>query len=990
MAWSGRISCIICIRIELREFINFSDIPAVAAKVNGMTNHILLALILCAGICGVIPGWAAEPAIALEEGWQNPPNHSRLLAYWWWLNGNVTKASVTRDLEEMKSKGFGGALLCDANGASQDDNDTVPHGPTFFTPEWRELYKHALREAGRLGLQISLNIQSGWNLGGPTVTAEDAAHKYVWSEVKVAGPTNLILKLPTPKARDNFFRDIAVVAFLLQTNKPHPPLKNWKQKALQESLQPFSAPDSSPLFAEIPTALGEEDARSSEVVELTSGMEADGTLHWAVPAGEWQVLRLGYTIGDHSYVSTSSDGWQGFALDVYSAAAFQNYWRKVVEPLIQDAGPLAGKSLKYLHADSWEVELANWTPALCDEFKKRRGYDMTPWLPVLTGRIVNSREESDSFLNDYRRTLGDLAIDGHFRLFRDNAHKHGLLFHPESGGPHAVPIDAQQCLGWNDAPMSEFWAWSWRHRMGDANRFFVKQPASAAHTYGRNLVLAEGFTTIGPHWQEKLWDNLKPSFDKALCEGLNVLVWHAFVCSPEEMGLPGQQYFAGTHLNPNVTWWEKSVPFFDYINRCQWMLQQGDFVADVLYYYGDHIPNFTQHKRTDPAQCQPGYDYDVITAEALIGRTSVRNGKIVLPDGMSYRVLVLPDREAISLPVLEKISELVKAGATVIGPKPLRGQSLKDKVATDEKIQKIADKLWGGQTGKGRVMSGKNSREVLRADGVPLDCEFTDATGDFDYIHRATGKAEIYFVANRTNAAAFANVAFRVTGKAPELWNPVTGEFKFASAYRKKDGRTWVPLGFSPCGSWFVVFRDAAVRHPATGELNSVSFKPVREIAGPWTVHFDPKWGGPETVQFDLLVSWPARPEPGIKFYSGTAVYEKTFDLPPPAPHAKFKPLFLDLGNLRELAEVKVNGKSCGIAWCPPFRVEITDAVKAGVNKLQVEVVNFWPNRIIGDATLRPEQRLTRTNIRKLTAKTPLEEAGLFGPVQLLETETEH
>ena len=466
--------------------------------------------------------FAALAVPSLESGWENPPLNARLRAYWWWLNGNVTKASITRDLEEMKAKGFGGAVLFDANGATQDGNAAVPHGPTFFTPEWRELYKHTLREAGRLGLEISLNIQSGWNLGGPVVTAEDAAKKYVWSEVKISGGARLQLQLPPPQARENFYRDTAVVAFRLKNSASHPPLKNWKQKALQESLQPFSSPDSSPLFAEIPGTPGEEDAGAAEVLDLTAKLGMDGILRWDAPPGDWQVLRFGYTIGDHAYVSTGSDGWSGFAIDVYSTTAFQHYWDKIVEPLIADAGSLAGKSLKYLHTDSWEIELANWTPTLHDEFQKRHGYDLTPWLPVLAGRIVNSRAESDRFLFDYRKTLGDLAIDGHYRLFRDNAHQHGLGIHPESGGPHAVPIDAQRCLGWDDAPMSEFWAWSWTHRIGDENRFFVKQPASAAHTYGHKLIFAEGFTTIGPNWQETIWDNLKPTFDKALCEGLNV------------------------------------------------------------------------------------------------------------------------------------------------------------------------------------------------------------------------------------------------------------------------------------------------------------------------------------------------------------------------------------------------------------------------------------------------------------------------------------
>ena len=926
----------------------------------------------------------AAAASTLEHGWDTPPIEARLRAYWWWLNGNVTKASITRDLEQMKAKGFGGAVLIDAGGATQEGNDPVPHGPTFFTPEWRGLYKHALAEAARLGLELSLNIQSGWNLGGPVVSKEDAAKKYVWAETRLPGGGKVQLKLAEPASREGFYRDIAVLAYQIKANASgHAALKNWKQKALLASLEPFSAPDSSPLFEEIPAPPGEADAQATGVLDLTAQLGADGVLRWDAPTGEWQVFRFGYTIGDHAHVSTSSEGWGGFAIDVYSASAFQHYWDKIVEPLITDAGPLAGTTLKYLHTDSWEIELANWTPALREEFQKRHHYDLLPWLPVLAGRIVNSRTESDRFLFDYRKTLGDLAIDGHYRLFRDNAHKHGLLIHPESGGPHAVPIDAQRCLGWDDAPMSEFWGWSWMHRIGDANRFFVKQPASAAHTYGHPLVFAEGFTTIGPNWQEKLWDNLKPAFDKAVCEGLNVLVWHAFVCSPEETGIPGQQYFAGTHLNPKVTWWEKSAPFFSYINRNQWMMQQGHFAADVLYYYGDQVPNFAQHKHTDPAHILPGYDYDVITEEALIERASVRGGRILLPDGMNYRMLVLPDRDVISLPALKKIHEMVIAGATVIGPKALRGETLENYQATDEEVKRIADDLWDGHPGTGRVITGKSARDVLLADGVRPDCEFLGAGGvPLDYLHRISGDTDIYFVANPTNFTVDATVAFRVKGKAPELWNAVTGEHQFAAAYQEQDGRTQVPLEFSPYGSWLVVFRAASSTHPAVSNANQPVLKRLQGVECPWTVHFDPHWGGPETARFDELVSWTTRPEPGIKYYSGTGVYERTFDLPEiPTTGSR---LYLDLGKVRELAEVKVNGQSCGIVWCPPWRVDITSAVKSGPNQLQIDVVNFWPNRIIGDASQPASQRMTRTNIRKLTAQTPPEPAGLFGPVTLL------
>jgi hypothetical protein len=477
-----------------------------------------------------------------------------------------------------------------------------------------------------------------------------------------------------------------------------------------------------------------------------------------------------------------------------------------------------------------------------------------------------------------------------------------------------------------------------------------------------------------------LWDNLKPTFDKACCEGSNFLFWHEFVCSPAEQGLPGIQYFAGTHLNPNVTWWSRSQPFFDYINRCQYLLQQGRFVADVCYYYGDHVPNFAQHKRTDPASVLPGYDYDVITEEALLTRASVRDGRMVLPDGMSYRVLVLRDHVAISLPVLRTVSELVEAGATVVGPKPVEGMSLQD---DDAEVQQIADSLWDA----GRVVSDATARQVLSAAGVEPDVEFAGGNEetDLDWIHRRDGEADIYFVANRNKFAESVVGIFRVAGRTPELWNPVNGQRQFAAAYTEADGRTSVPLDFAPCGSWFVVFRESSARHPATAENNAERFSTLGSMHGPWQVTFDPTWGGPGTVEFADLVSWPERDEPGVKFYSGTAVYRQTLDLSDDAlPASSDARLWLDLGTVRELAEVKINGRSCGIVWAPPFRVDISDSVRAGVNRLEIEVVNFWPNRIIGDDALPPEQRLTRTNIRKLTKDTPLMPSGLLGPVRVL------
>ena len=945
----------------------------------GRSSIFAALLIACAGLSHPL-------AATVDEDWKIPPPEARLRAYWWWLNGNVTKESITHDLTEMKAKGFGGAVIFDAGGAQQEGNGKVPHGATFFSSEWRELYKHTLREAARLGLEMSLNIQSGWNLGGPMVKAEDAAKKLVWSETSVHGPGQSAVKLAVPAHKDAFYRDIAVVA-LRKKSPPaeHAPIQNLAEKAMLKTLH-FSTPDTAPLLTDAPAKPGEEDARVADVLDLTKRLAPGGTLSWNAPAGEWDVFRFGFTVGDHAQVSTSSDGWGGYALDVLDDGAFKRYWDAVVEPLIADAGPLAGKTLRYLHTDSWEVEAINWTPSLREEFRARRGYDLLPWLPVIAGRIVNSRDESNRFLDDFRKTLGDLTIDHHYRLFRDWAHKHGLEIHPESGGPHAVPIDAQRCLGWDDAPMSEFWAESWKHRIGDANRFFVKQPASAAHTYGHRFVVAEGFTSIGPHWQERLWENLKPAFDHACSEGLNRLVWHAFVCSPASEGVPGQQYFAGTHCNPNVTWWEKGAPFFTYLNRCQFMLQRGLPVADALYYYGDHVPNFAQLRASDPAKLGAGYDYDVITEEAILTRLAMRDGRLGFGDGTSYRLLVLPDHPAISLPVLKKLRDLVAAGATIIGSQPKQASGLGGFPKADAEVKTIGAEMWNRPAGKGRVVAGKTAREVLLADGIAPDFEFaggTDAKTEIEWVHRRDGDAEIYFVANRGKRDERVRCTFRIAGKAPELWDAVSGARRFATDYEEKDARTTLPLDFAPCGSVFVVFREASAAHPPKHRPNAAEFAPREELAGAWTVAFDPKWGGPAKAEFAKLESWMQRPEEGIRFYSGTATYRQRFDLP---ANLAGKPLAIDLGDVRELAEVRLNGRSLGVVWSPPFRVELpAGALKPAGNLLEIEVVNFWPNRTIGDASLPPEKRLTKTNVHELSAKTPLMVSGLLGPVWLLE-----
>jgi hypothetical protein len=939
-----------------------------------------------------VPLCARPAADLLASNFQTPPQGYGIRCWWWWLNGNVTKEAITRDLEEMKAKGYSGACIVDAGGADQRGNRQVPEGPMFGSPAWRDLYRHALREAARLGLVLSLNIQSGWNLGGPDVTPAEATKLITWSEARIKGPLAYHEKIPQPESRDGFYRDIATLAFRAKALPGRRPIRDLADKAAFK--EGFSAADTRHLLTDVPAEPGGEDARFNEIVNLTDRMSPDGTLNWEVPSGEWVVLRFGYTPSG-ARVSTASGRWQGRVIDYLSEKYFMRYWNANVEPLLRDAGPLAGKTLRYLQTDSWEVGGINWTDDFAAEFSARRGYDLIPYLPVIAGRIVESRDVSNRFLADFRKTIGNLISDRHYRVFAREARRHGLGIQPESAGPHTGPFDGLKDYGHSELMMSEFWAVS-PHRPTPERRFFVKQAASAAHIYDRRLVGAEGFTTIGPQWDDVLWASQKPSFDHEVCAGLNLLFTHTFTCSPKEMGVPGQEYFAGTHFNPQVTWWDMAAGPVGYFNRTQFIAQQGRFVADVLYYYGDHVPNVARLKEDDPAKALPGYDYDITDEEVLL-RLGVKGGRVALPHGPQYRLLVLPDHRVLSLAALRKVRELVEAGATVLGPKTERTASLTGYPQGETEVRRLADELWGvagtpageRRVGRGRVVWGKTAREVLEGDGVTPDFETGGAAAGaaFDYIHYILGDDDFYFISNQSGQPQKAECAFRASGRAPEIWDPLTGEAREAKAFRQEGGRTLVPLEFAPYGGFFVVFRRAIpTTRNGTAPTNFPSPVPVVTIDGPWEVHFDPKWGGPESVRFDKLVSWTARPEEGVRFYSGRATYRAEFDYQG-EPNDGGR-LLLDLGDVRDvgIARVRLNGRDLGVVWTPPFRVGVAGLLRQKGNVLEVDVANSWRNRLVGDRDLPEDRRFTKTNIT-IRKEWGLLDSGLLGPVQILAVE---
>ncbi len=952
-----------------------------------MLSRILLFLSLTITLCPSPCSANASAPDTLARQFADPPRSAGVRCWWWWLNSNVTKQAITRDLEAMHEKGFSGAMIFDAGGANQRGNAQVPAGPTFAGPEWTELYLHALREAHRLGLKIGLSIQSGWNLGGPFVTPDFAAKKLTCSETQIEGPAEYDRKLPLPDHRGPCYKDICVLAYPLKSGQKPRPIENLNLKAAFSEIG-MSAPDTRFLLDGLQPVHGEQYTILKEIRNLTSKIKPDGTLKWSVPKGNWTVLRFGYAT-TNARVSTSSAGWNGPVIDYLSEQAFNRYWSHVVEPLLEKAGPLVGTTLTHLETDSWECGGMNWTPDLPAQFKKYRGYDPIPYLPVIAGKIVKSRQASNAFLADFRKTIADCVSDNHYKVFAEHAARHKLGIQPESAGPHAGPIDGIKNYCHSDITMSEFWVPS-PHRPTSRQRFFVKQAASAAHIYGKKLVAAESFTSIGPHWNDVLWQSQKPSMDHEFCSGLNMIFFHTFTCSPEEMGMPGQEYFAGTHINPQVTWWDYADAFVNYINRVQYIVQRGKFVADVLYYYGDHVPNIFPLKESDPAGVLPGYDYDVTNEEILL-ELKVVAGKILVPGGVRYRLLALPDHKVLSLAALEKVEHLLQKGATILGPKPQRLVSLVGGESAQKRFHTLAVKIWGespsesGQKkiGKGRLIWGKNARTVLQADAVMPDFEAIDAeTRVFDYIHYTINDVNVYFVCNQTDRPHQINCAFRITGRQPQIFDPLTGRARPAEAFTQTNHRTTLPLRFDPYGSFFVLFRKPIPKTQQGSEnSNFHHLKTVKQIRGPWQVSFDPNWGGPPSVIFDELTDWSQHQNPGIKYYSGKAVYRNTFALP---DIDKSRRYWLVLNCVKDvgIASVKINGKEIGTTWTKPFRLEVTNAIKPSQNRLIITVVNSWRNRLVGDRRKPQNRRYTKTNIA-IRKEWKLTESGLLGPVKL-------
>jgi hypothetical protein len=728
-----------------------------------------------------------------------------------------------------------------------------------------------------------------------------------------------------------------------------------------------------------PTVPAAEAVRKAEVVDLTAKMRPDGTLDWTPPAGNWVVLRIGCSLTGQQNRPASPEA-TGLEVDKLNKGYVKAYFDNYLDQYKDATGGLMGKrGLQYVITDSWEAGVANWTNDMIAEFAKRRGYDMKPWLPALTGRVVESAEATDRFLWDFRKTLTEMTAEYHYDQLTDLLAARGMARYTESHeNGRAFIADGMEVKAKSAIPMSAMWT-AQANRPSSQFDADIRESASVAHIYGQNLVAAESLTAGSGAWSFSP-ETLKPTADRELSMGLNRFVIHTSVHQPVNDKIPGLGLGPfGQWFTRHETWAEQANVWTTYLARSCYLLQQGKFVADIAYYYGEDS-NVTALFQGNPPPIPAGYNFDYVNSDVVKNRLTVSPaGLLTTVTGMSYRVLALdPNSQRMPLAVLRKIRDMVTAGAIVVGLKPIESPSLSDDAA---EFKTIADQLWGGTTGKGKVLTGSIGDALASLKVVP-DFEYTKPQPDTElaFVHRKLADGDLYWVSHRNDRVDEVEATFRVQGKAPELWHADTGAVEPAS-YRTADGRTAVALTLQPNDAVFVMFRKAATA-PSRAITKPVETK-IGTVEGYWDVAFQPNRGAPATITLPALASWHQNADAGVKYFSGTGTYTKTIQAPADWFQTGAK-LWLDLGDVKNIAVVSVNGKPVGTYWKAPFRVDVTPALKPGANTLEIKVINLWVNRLIGDQQEGVKTKYTYTAQQFYRADSPLLPSGLIGPVQVV------
>ncbi|EAR14584.1 glycosyl hydrolase [Robiginitalea biformata] len=708
---------------------------------------------------------------------------------------------------------------------------------------------------------------------------------------------------------------------------------------------------------------------ADEVIDLTDQVTEDGFLNWEVPDGKWKVVRLGYSLTGRQNHPASPEA-TGLEVDKLDEEAVRRYINHYLD-LYADAtgGQLGESGLGYIILDSYEAGHMNWTHDMPAEFEARRGYSIKPWIPVLTGRVVQSREASEKFLWDFRKTIGEMIADNHYDAIGEELKKRGMGRYTESHEGNRIYLaDGMDVKRNADVPMSAMWTPGSLAGGSDEevrSEGDIRESASVANIYGKPYVAAESMTSIQNAFS---WHpaKLKRTADLELASGLNRYVIHTSVHQPLDGLMPGFSLGPfGQYFTRQETWSGAGAKaWINYLARSSYLLQQGRNVADVLYLYGenDNITHITQESLPDIPE---GHEFDFVSAAILKEAVTAANGQLKTLGGATYKMLQLdPGTARMTLSTLQKLRELADAGVKIKGSKPVASPSLAD---DPEVFSAVADATW--------------SLEHVGADvslDVPQDVVINGTDHEILFRHRRAGEIDIYWLNNRSEGGTRALASFRVSGRKPELWDPQTGAVHPVS-YKKTDGRTVVDLDMAPWGSVFVVFAGEATEDLV--ELPEFTEESLHTLQGPWEVTFEEGRGASGSITLESLASLSEHADDGVKYFSGTATYTQSFDRPEASADAG---VWLDLGAVHNLAEVILNGQSMGVAWKAPYRIEITEALKDGANQLEIRVTNTWVNRLIGDAQPGVTEKITFTTMPFYNGTEPLLPSGLVGPVRLL------
>jgi hypothetical protein len=851
-------------------------------------------------------------------------------------------------------------------------------GPVqFFSPEWWELMRHTINEADRLGLYLNLYNGTGWShSGGPWVKPEYSAQRIeMVQDIHIQGPATVTISLP----EENF---IAAAAY-----------------RHADDLQIVS----------------------DSIVELTDRVQGTDTLQWDAPAGNWNVKLFVSRSTGESPGPVFADA-KGLECDKLSPAAVEANFNGFVGRILDDCAPAARRVVRWVHVDSYEFGVPTWTPAFREEFQQRCGYDLLPYLPAMAGQVVDSTETTERFLWDIGRVRADLFAEGIGRHMNELCRREGITLTTE---PHLIGdvFDQLQYGGSVAQPVGNFLDvrhsdWYTDHPPVGPESHLAKGEASAAYTYGLDgVVWAEAFTGIdhAHAWKESP-HMLKAWGDLWFTEGINNFCFHYFAQQPWDDRRPGVTLGPwGIHFDRHNTWFDLATGYLTYLARCQSLLRQGLPVVDVCILTGDKV---TEQFAAHPELRAHGFDYHGMTAEVLVRDATVQDGYITLPSGMKYRMLATYN-STLRPATMQKLRELVENGAVVMGVKPTDAPGLVDYPTSQKEVRAIADELWGSDPqaghkgisyGQGKVFWGEPEKEnirnktiqsygivcymgcsremeVLQAIGVQPDFLYPDSGNQpceamMAYMHRRFEEGNAYFVSNQAEAYRKEDCSFRITGKQPELWDPVTGECRALPNFYEADGRTMIPLEFLPGQSLFIIFRkDAQNPQESPRQPNFAEQQRVQELTGPWELSFDAQWGGPEMVQNWIdLMDWSQQADEKIRYYSGKVLYKTSFPL---AEIPKSHRLFLHLGRVCDVASVRLNGNDLGTVWTYPWQVDITDAAQVGTNSLEILVANQWVNRLIGDTRLEPADRITWSTHNPYKPDSPLLPSGLLGPVTI-------